>query len=151
MREAGDVPIGDWAGYEPVAVLALEPHELAAKGNLSFRESYDDLDYLTQSSFRGSFGNLLGLVRHRGAPTPGTELLVKAANATDRRRQFRDALRCLRLSESDVTWVSSKLRLDAKRSRQKTAKRARSGVRAKGSRKVVRGKGRKRNPSPNDP
>jgi hypothetical protein len=121
----------DWSGYEPIAVIGLEPRELASKRGLTFRDAHDDLDRLSESTFSGPRGNVFGLVRHVHSPEPGTELLVRAANLSDARRQLRQAIATLRLSASDLLWISPKLkRVTKPKARPKVSKLMRKAARS---------------------
>lgn len=99
----------DWSGYAPIAVIGLEPDELADKNGLIFEAGEDDLDSLHESVFGGPSGDVMALIRHVHSPKPGTQLWVKARTLSDARRQLRDAIQALQLTKSDITWVSPEL------------------------------------------
>lgn len=99
----------DWFGYKAVAVVRPEPEELARRRGLEFKVSHDDLDLLSESTFKGHSGNVFGLLRHQHSPTPGTELLIRARDAADAGRQLREAIEALKLSRADLVWISPEL------------------------------------------
>jgi hypothetical protein len=139
----------DWSGYEPVAVIGLEPAELASTRGLTFRDGHDDLDHLSESVFRGLRGTWFGLVRHLHSPEPGTELLIRAANRFDARRQLLQAMRALQLSLADLLWISPELymltKAKAPASPKKVAKKGAARRRPK-SKSFVRKKAKKKKP-----
>jgi len=88
----------------PVAVIALEPSELAGRRGLRFRSAYDDLDTLAFAVLTLPDGEEVALVRHRNASRPGTELLV-AHDAQAVRSLVLTTLQWLDLSQGDVSWM----------------------------------------------
>jgi hypothetical protein len=59
---------------EAAAVVARSPDELASRYALRFFEGSDNLDAYEAAAIRLASGRRLGLLRHRGSPSPGTEL-----------------------------------------------------------------------------
>jgi hypothetical protein len=88
----------------PIALLRLEPEELTVKNALEFYESFDDLDYLRYSCLTLPSECPVTLVRHRGAPVPGTEICV-ATNNSDAAETVVEALKQLGLALQDLSWI----------------------------------------------
>jgi hypothetical protein len=88
----------------PVAVLRMEPDELTSKEVLSFREGFDDLDYLVFATLLLPSGREVTLVRHANAPSPGTEVCVvpdeKAIVLT-----ILETVQTLNLTVADLSWI----------------------------------------------
>jgi hypothetical protein len=89
----------------PVAVLSLEPDDLIARGAVSmFINGYDDLDKVRVAWLSDN----VALVRHEGAPSPGTEVVIsdfRPDRAAAASRELGNVLRALRLSEEHLTWT----------------------------------------------
>ncbi|MEM8884222.1 MAG: hypothetical protein AAGD14_09150 [Planctomycetota bacterium] len=60
-----------------LCVLRREPPELTRDLGIVFDDSYDNLDMLRYAVIEAPSGRIFGLVRHRGAPGPGTQVLVE--------------------------------------------------------------------------
>jgi hypothetical protein len=88
---------------EPIAVLRLEPDQLARRGDIKFRRGYDDLDELRVARIRTSGGGRFALLRHVNAPEPGTEV-VALIQPTNVSRDIASVLALLELTNDDVTW-----------------------------------------------
>lgn len=131
----------NWSGYRAVAMIPLEPTELFARHGLTFHESYDGLDDLRASSFRGPLGHVFALVRHINSPAGGTELFVRADSPGKIEAGLREATKLLGLSISDLPWVIGKTKTKSIRN---AAKRADSkGKRSKiATKRSARSKGK---------
>jgi len=87
----------------PIAVLRLEPEDLAARG-LKFERGYDDLDNVRVAWF----GENIAFVRHERSPCPGTEIVVsgfRPERASEASRDLDAVLRRLSLSTRDLSWT----------------------------------------------
>lgn len=92
-----------WALDRPIAVLRQEPDELERVG-VVFEDDYDELDYLRHAPIRGASGRLYALVRHRGSPVGGTQIVTHCDSphpATD----VDEVLAALGLERADMTWT----------------------------------------------
>jgi Cdc6-like AAA superfamily ATPase len=88
----------------PVAVLRMEPDELTSKGVLSFREGFDDLDYLVFAMLSLPSGRKVTLVRHTNAPSPGTEVCV-VPEETAIVLTILETIQTLNLTVADLSWI----------------------------------------------
>jgi hypothetical protein len=86
-----------------IAVLRVEPAELASRYGITFVESIDDLDRYSESVIRLSSGRRLLLLRYRGNPSPGTEVHADAAD--DPIEAQDELLAALALSADAFSWV----------------------------------------------
>src|SRR5262245_50235550 len=87
----------------PIALVRLEPQQLTARSSLKFEDSHDDLDYVRVAWVDDN----TALVRHIGAPTPGTEIIVtdfEPARPLRAVEHLDTVLRKLDLTVGDVTW-----------------------------------------------
>jgi hypothetical protein len=100
----------------PVAVLRMEPDELTSKGVLSFREGFDDLDYLVFATLLLPSGREVTLVRHANAPSPGTEVCVvpdekviasspRAVAHQESALTILETVKTLNLTVADLSWI----------------------------------------------
>jgi hypothetical protein len=87
---------------EIVGLLRLAPDELRDLYALDFVQDSDDLDYFEASVIRLPSGRLVALLRHRGNPAPGTEILVEASD--DRTAARAELLRALNLPLQSLSW-----------------------------------------------
>jgi hypothetical protein len=95
---------------EAVAVVTHSPDELASRYGLRFFEGSDNLDAYEAAAIRLVSGRRLGLLRHRGSPSPGTELHADSKDdLLDAIREFLDAFE---LNADDLVWVRSDVPLD---------------------------------------
>jgi hypothetical protein len=88
----------------PVAVLRMEPDELTSKGVLSFREGFDDLDYLVFAMLSLPSGREVTLVRHTNAPSPGTEVCV-VPEETAIVLTIIETIKTLNIAVTDLSWI----------------------------------------------
>jgi hypothetical protein len=100
----------------PVAVLRMEPDDLTRTGVLSFREGFDDLDYLVFAMLSLPSGREVTLVRHANAPSPGIEVCVvpseKAIASSLRTVTHQESalailetVKTLNLTVADLSWI----------------------------------------------
>jgi hypothetical protein len=90
-----------------VAMIRQEPTEISGLGNLEFKESYDNLDYLVYAILPLSLGNQVSLVRHKHSPDPGIEICVQP-DQPDIAEIISETLSELDLTCNDLTWIDSK-------------------------------------------
>ena len=91
----------------PIAVLRLEPGDLASRG-VTFESGYDDLDNIKIAWLRDN----VALVRHEGSPVPGTEIVITEFRSEYASRALNDltsVLQSLRLSKEDLSWIRDDL------------------------------------------
>jgi hypothetical protein len=88
-----------------VAVLRFSPEELSQRVGIRFQTAHDDLDILDWARVIGLSGKPYALVRHRHAPEPGTQIVVRH-DSLDPSADVLDVLNGLQLSERDLTWAS---------------------------------------------
>ena len=69
-------PSGD---SRPIAVLALDPDELATRHGVIFDDAIDDLDRVQLAAIGLADGSQLWLSKHLGDPNPGTVVRIDAA------------------------------------------------------------------------
>jgi len=94
---------------EAAAVVALSPDVLSERYGLEFSEGIDNLDLYDAAAVRLDSGRLLGLLRHRGNPTPGTEIHTDADDdAVEALREFLDAFE---LTADSLIWTRPGVRL----------------------------------------
>lgn len=106
-----------------VAVLRLQPEEIAERIGLRFRAAHDDLDVLDWARVIGASGRPYALVRHRHSPEPGTEIVVPY-DSSDYWEAVLDVLNGLKLTEEDVTWTSPEALPDSHRGSHSKGTRA---------------------------
>jgi hypothetical protein len=87
-----------------VAMIRQEPAEISKLAKLEFRESWDDLDYLTFAILSLPSNNEVALVRHQCSPEPGTEICV-SHNQQNVAEVIEETLNLLNLTSDDLTWV----------------------------------------------
>jgi uncharacterized protein YjbI with pentapeptide repeats len=87
-----------------VAMIRQEPPEISNLSGLQFRESYDELDYLTFAILSLPSNSTVALVRHRHSPEPGTEICV-SHNQQNVPRAITETLNQINLTCDDLTWV----------------------------------------------
>lgn len=88
---------------EPIAVLKIEPDQLARRRAIRFRAGYDDLDELRVARIKTPEGGQFALLRHIHAPKPGTEV-VALSRSTNVSRDITSILNFLELTDADVVW-----------------------------------------------
>ena len=84
-----------------VAVLRMEPSELAQRFGISFEEHSDDLGALNAAVFETTGGKQFGLLRHKGCPSPGTEVLVDE-KSTNPSADLKEFMTLLGITEEDI-------------------------------------------------
>ena len=94
-------PSGD---SRPIAMLALEPDELASGYGFAFEEGYDALDYFKRAAIALADGSQVWLMRHRGNPVAGTIIYADAAADPSRVRGL--LAHALGLDEADFLWTA---------------------------------------------
>jgi uncharacterized protein YjbI with pentapeptide repeats len=87
-----------------VAMIRQEPAEISKLVKLEFRESWDDLDYLTFAILSLSSNDEVALVRHQCSPEPGTEICV-SHNQQNVGKIIEETLDKINLTSDDLTWV----------------------------------------------
>ncbi len=86
-----------------VATLRHDPTVLTERLGLCFVPGFDDLDFLDWAEVVGRVGRY-ALVYHRNAPHPSTEVVI-SSESRNPRRELLDALKALRLTEEDGSWM----------------------------------------------
>ncbi|HEX6748382.1 MAG TPA: hypothetical protein VF092_13885 [Longimicrobium sp.] len=108
-----------------IAVVRLEPWLFSKAFDISFFDGSDNLDAYTAAAIRLRSGRILGLLRHVGDPSPGTEIHADADdNPLNALREFLDAFD---LCADDLRWLRHDVPVDHLRA-------AEEGVRAASSR-----------------
>ena len=87
---------------QPIAILALEPPELAARYGLGFGTGFDDVDYSRFTNFELGDGSHVLLLKHLRAPIAGTE--IWADSKADWPATIAALLAKLDLTEQDLLW-----------------------------------------------
>jgi len=87
-----------------VAMIRQEPSEISELSELEFKESYDDLDYLTFAILSLPSNNKVALVRHQHPPKAGTEICV-SQNQQNVAKVIEETLNQINLTSDDLTWV----------------------------------------------
>lgn len=91
-----------------VALLDAEPEQLRGRG-LEFASGHDDLDLAQVAFLALSSDRRYTLVRHRGAPVAGTEVLIAVPledEARDVDADLDELLERLGLSEMQLLWLA---------------------------------------------
>ncbi len=104
MRKRRPSPASEWGNDfgEPIAVLRLEPDELARRHGFDFQSGYDDLDDIQVARVRTK-GRMFALLRHVHSPKPGTEV-VALSRSRNMAHDVASILHRLNLDESDLAW-----------------------------------------------
>jgi hypothetical protein len=110
--KGGDLA-GEWGRDlgDPIAVVRLEPGELAKNRGIAFISGHDDLDSLLIALVKATSGREYALVRHDHAPSPGTQILSRT-QVKDPKRVFVDLLELLtylRVPIPAVTWTAPRI------------------------------------------
>jgi hypothetical protein len=87
---------------QPIAILALEPPELAARFGLGFGTGFDDVDYSRFTNYELGDGSHVLLLKHLRAPIAGTE--IWADRKADWPATIAALLAKLNLTEQDLLW-----------------------------------------------
>jgi hypothetical protein len=95
-------PFPSGYGFE-IATVRREIDHFARTFGLTFYDGWDNLGWYDAAALRLSSGRLLGLLRHRGAPRPGTEIHADAHD--DFAAALREFLDAFDLSVDDLTWM----------------------------------------------
>jgi uncharacterized protein YjbI with pentapeptide repeats len=87
-----------------VAMIRQELDEISQLNELEFRESHDNLDYLTFVILSLPSNSRVALVRHQSSPESGTEIYVShhQQNVLD---TIAETLNQIKLTPEDLTWV----------------------------------------------
>ncbi|MDV2997445.1 MAG: hypothetical protein N4J56_007150 [Chroococcidiopsis sp. SAG 2025] len=88
----------------PIAVIRSEPEELIEQKSLTFRNGFDDLDYLAFSILSLPSNRPVTLVRHKNSPSLGTQICV-TANEPSVAETLVEAIRLLNFSIEDLSWI----------------------------------------------
>jgi len=109
QRIIEQVPPQRWpSGYgEVIAMIHVAPESLVERYSLELFEGSDNLGYYDAAMIQLPSGRRVGLVRHRGDPTPGIEVHADIQdNTTD---AVREVLQVLGLPNSTVSWMRDAL------------------------------------------
>lgn len=87
---------------EPIAVLALEPADLEKRLGIAFQQSFDNLDHVDIALLELDSRERFALIRHRGAPTPGTGVHVPHSQASA--RTLDEIVKQLGLAPAELSW-----------------------------------------------
>ncbi|HLX61739.1 MAG TPA: hypothetical protein VKX17_10700 [Planctomycetota bacterium] len=106
-RAYSQVPLSEWPhGLErELAVLRAFPDGLAARLDLKFMPSQDNLDSFVGALVELQNRKCFALLRHTHYPAPGT-LIFANHNSNDLAQDFRDLMQALALTEDDFLWVA---------------------------------------------
>jgi hypothetical protein len=85
-----------------VAVVALDPHEIANRLQLELLEDRDDLGEFIGAGFRSHSGRLIAFLRYKGVSMPGTTFYADARD--DLTEVLREVLDLCRVDEDAVLW-----------------------------------------------
>ena len=104
---------GEWGRDlgDPIAVVRLEPADLAKNRGIAFTRGHDDLDSLLIAQVKATSCGEYALVRHDHAPSPGTQILCRI-QAKDANRLVVDLLELLiylRVPSRAVTWTAPRI------------------------------------------
>ena len=105
---------GEWGRDlgDPIAVVDLEPHDLAKNRAIVFCSGHDDLDSLSIAVVKAASGREYALLRHDGAPLPGTQILSRA-KVDDPKLLVVDLLELLtylNVPIAAVTWTAPRIK-----------------------------------------
>jgi hypothetical protein len=93
-----------------IAAVAVAPGRFTERHDLRFFEGSDNLGAYHAAAVRLGSGRRLGLLRHVGTPTSGTELHADAGD--DLLEALREFLDAFGLSADDLLWVREDVPLD---------------------------------------
>jgi hypothetical protein len=101
--------VAPWANWpsgdsKPIAVLALEPKELAARYGLTFRKGLDDLGAYRLVAVELSNGVQAWISNHDGDPNPGSVVYVDAG--LDIAKAQTQLVNLLGISRDDLLWAA---------------------------------------------
>lgn len=91
-----------------IAVLRESPPELAARLGLVFSPKSDDLDSFVECAPGLSSGRLVLLLRYRGNPRAGTEMLIDSED--DARAALQELCAALGVGDESIVWLCPELR-----------------------------------------
>ena len=92
-----------------MAVVDLEPSDLARRCKITFSETQDDFDLLLGAVIETPSGKHFSLVRHLRSQSPGTEVWT-AVDSPDLDADLEEVLEALGLGAGDVTWTAPEVR-----------------------------------------
>lgn len=87
-----------------VAIIRQEPSEIKKSNRVTFKQSFDDLDYLIFARLSLPSGNKIALVRHKNSPASGTEICV-AYNQQNTLAVLQETITKMNLNFQDFTWI----------------------------------------------
>jgi hypothetical protein len=105
LKEAGEKGID-----RPIALLRLEPENLALRAGINFEEVSDDLDQAKLCLIRTTEGRPYILLKYLRSPQAGTEVLTTSDSA-DLASDLDEVLEELGLTTRDVAWELPELKL----------------------------------------
>jgi hypothetical protein len=104
-------PTGWQSGYaEAIAVIRVQPELFSHAFGLTFFDGVDNLDAYKAAVIRMRSGRMLGLLRHAGALSPGTEVYADAGD--DFVSALREVLDAFDLSVEDLSWMRDEIRVE---------------------------------------
>ncbi len=88
----------------PVLVVALEPSDFEQRLGVTFHDSFDNLDYLKVAVLQMPGGPRIAIIRHRGSPTPGTDICLSEAVFDRNPAIVAQVLETLDVRGEDIVW-----------------------------------------------
>lgn len=90
--------------HMPIFIVALEPCDFERRWGVAFDESFDNLDYLKVAVLQTNDGLRISLIRHRGSPTPGTDVCVPEKVFGHNPAIAAEVMDALKIHPEDVVW-----------------------------------------------